>query len=135
MFYGEKLLSFKLSVIPNILLPKISDFTFFQNYKHLIQLSGENARNLQIIESAICVLTLEPNIHPNSASEVTMATIAGDYKNIWADKSIQITFFGNGRSGGLADVSFSQYEATLICIFFAFISLDLFIFHFVAHCF
>ncbi|KAE8740665.1 hypothetical protein FOCC_FOCC013813 [Frankliniella occidentalis] len=77
--------------------------TWAKNYNHLRKISGENAQNLHLIESAISVLILEPNIEPETASEMTMSSIAGEYKNLWADKSVQIVFFGNGRCAGLAD--------------------------------
>ncbi|KAK3912117.1 Peroxisomal carnitine O-octanoyltransferase [Frankliniella fusca] len=77
--------------------------TWAKNYRHLRKISGENAHNLDLIESSICMMTLEPDIEPQSASEVTMASISGDYKNLWADKSVHVVFFGNGRCAGLAD--------------------------------
>ncbi|KAJ1522943.1 hypothetical protein ONE63_002082 [Megalurothrips usitatus] len=77
--------------------------TWAKNYERLKFLSGENARNLQLIESAVCLLTLDPESAPQTASEATMLCLAGDYRNVWADKSLHVVFFGNGRCCGLAD--------------------------------
>lgn len=72
-------------------------------------MSGENARNIHLIESAICMLILDPDVEPNSLTEVASNCLVGNYRDIWADKSVHIMFYGNGRSGGLAEVSFGWY--------------------------
>lgn len=93
-----------------------------KNYEHLKLVSGENARNIHLIESAICMLILDPNVEPNSLTEVASNCLVGNYTDVWADKSVHIMFYGNGRSGGLAEVSFGwNYEkmdkvrALLVC--------------------
>ncbi|XP_034234583.1 peroxisomal carnitine O-octanoyltransferase [Thrips palmi] len=77
--------------------------TWAKNNAHLRQISGENAHYLHLIESAMFLLTLEPDFEPNTPSEVIMRSLTGDYNNLWVDKSLHIAFFGNGQSGGLAE--------------------------------
>lgn len=80
-------------------------FILLQNNAHLRRISGENAHYLHLIESAMFLLTLEPDFEPHTPSEIIMRSLTGDYNNLWVDKSLHVAFFGNGQSGGLAEVS------------------------------
>lgn len=77
--------------------------TWAKNNAHLRQISGENAHYLHLIESAMFLLTLEPDFEPRTQSDIVTRSLTGDYNNLWVDKSLHIAFFGNGQSGGLAE--------------------------------
>lgn len=105
----------------------------FQNYAHLRRISGENAHYLHLIESSLFLLTLEPDFEPRNQSEIVMRSLVGDYNNLWVDKSLHVAFFGNGQSGGLAEVSI---DLSSFCYSSCICDMDTFFVFciFIAHC-
>ena len=63
-----------------------------------------NAETLDLIESAMFVIVLDED-RPSSDSECCWSLMAGNPSNRWADKSLQIIVFDNGRGGVNSDHS------------------------------
>lgn len=59
---------------------------------------------LGIIEKSLFVLILD-DATPDVDAEVLNSNIGENYKNRWADKSMNIIIYKNGRIGTLSDVS------------------------------
>jgi len=64
----------------------------------LIQLGPKNADNIEIIETSLFVLCLDPE-SPKTLEEAGRMSLAGDSNNRWFDKLIQLIVFANGRAG------------------------------------
>ena len=72
-----------------------------QNRLHLLK---SNAGSLDLIESAMFVIVLDED-RPSSDSECCWSLMAGNPSNRWADKSLQVIVFDNGRGGVNSDHS------------------------------
>ncbi|RZF35756.1 hypothetical protein LSTR_LSTR012054 [Laodelphax striatellus] len=70
--------------------------------EHIIGLSKQNAEHMYAVESSLFTLCLDEDC-PESQSEVNRLSLAGDLRCRWADKALNIVFFGNGSSAGLCN--------------------------------
>ena len=69
-----------------------------------IRLMKSNSASLDLIESAMFVIVLDEE-KPSSDSECCWSLMAGNPSNRWADKSLQVIVFDNGRGGVNSDHS------------------------------
>ncbi|XP_055618066.1 peroxisomal carnitine O-octanoyltransferase [Toxorhynchites rutilus septentrionalis] len=84
--------------------------TWARNRNHLIELSENNRKLLEEIESAVTMFSLDTNC-PSNYSEVAARTLAGDLHSKWADKSCGTVCFQNGTLGCLGE--HSCYDGTI----------------------
>ena len=61
-----------------------------------------NEETLELIEDAMFVIVLDEN-RPNSDSECCLSLLTGNPHNRWADKSLSVIVFENGRGGVNSD--------------------------------
>lgn len=72
-----------------------------KNRARLMELSPNNKFNLEIVESAICLLVLDDRC-PRTYSETAQQSMAGGI-SVWADKSAALVMYRNGKIGCLAE--------------------------------
>lgn len=73
------------------------------NRARLCELDERNAKNLQRIDNAIFVITLETGEAPLNRTEALRKTFASESGMRIADKSINMVYFKNGHIGALFD--------------------------------
>lgn len=61
-----------------------------------------NEKNLELVETALCVVVLDQH-RPSTDSETCWHLMCGDPSNRWADKSLTVIVFENGRGGVNSD--------------------------------
>lgn len=93
-----------------------------RNRNHLIELSGDNAKLLKIIESAALVVCLDDN-EPNDYSEIAQQTLEGDFHSRWNDKTSSLIVFKNGRFGLVGE--HSAYDGTISISFSTFLLMSM----------
>lgn len=87
-----------------------------KNRTRLMELSANNKNNLELIESAICLVVLDDRL-PRNYSECTQQTMAGGIST-WADKSATLVMFRNGKIGCLAEHSCFDGSVSAMTNFF-----------------
>lgn len=78
--------------------------TWADNRHYLMSLGPLNRKSLDTIETAMMVVVLD-KAAPKSDSECCSLIMAGDPSNRWADKSLSVIVFENGRGGVNSDHS------------------------------
>jgi carnitine O-octanoyltransferase len=96
--------------------------TWAKNRKHLIEISPNNAKVLELIESSAMVISFD-EYEPIDYSEACQRTIDGDYHSRWCDKSSSFVAFKNGKLGCLGE--HSLYDGTISVSYSFFILLSL----------
>jgi len=74
--------------------------------QHLESLSEQNRKNLELINSAICTISIEDNV-VQDPEELYNNIYSGTGKNRWLNKSMHAVFFANGTGG----LSFEQSQS------------------------
>jgi hypothetical protein len=78
--------------------------SWHENRKHLKELSKENEKLLEIVESSILVVSLDDN-EPRDISELSQKSSVGDHHSRWNDKSSSMISFKNGMIGCVGEHS------------------------------
>ncbi|KAK6617365.1 hypothetical protein RUM43_014374 [Polyplax serrata] len=86
-----------------------------KNRRHLIEISEKNAIMMDLIERSLFVLILEDDV-PETDSNLLNKNICGNYRNRWADKSMCILFYKNGRGGTISDHTAFDGIVALSCL-------------------
>lgn len=92
------------------------------NRTHLKELSPNNAKLLEIVESAATVVCFDDN-EPTDYSEVAQLTLNGDYHARWNDKSSYMISFRNGKFGLVGE--HSAYDGTVSISFSTFVLMSM----------
>lgn len=93
-----------------------------KNRRHLKELSKDNAKFLEIVESAALTLSMD-DCEPRDYSEVSQLTLEGDYHSRWNDKTSVMISFRNGKFGLVGE--HSAYDGTVSIAFSTFILMSL----------
>lgn len=96
--------------------------TWFHNRNHLKELSQDNAKYLEIIESAAMTASLDDS-EPLDYSEVSCRTLNGDFHSRWSDKSSSLISFRNGKFGCVGE--HSAYDGTISIAFSTFLLMSM----------
>ncbi|CRL04763.1 CLUMA_CG017823, isoform A [Clunio marinus] len=81
-----------------------------KNRKYLKEISKNNKRLLEIIESSLVILSFD-EYEPNDDSDFSQQLLLGDFSSRWNDKSLALVSFKNGRSGFVGE--HSAYDGTV----------------------
>ncbi|KAF2366651.1 Acyltransferase ChoActase/COT/CPT [Trinorchestia longiramus] len=84
-----------------------------KNCEWLRALSANNAKTLELIESAMFVVVLD-NAEPANMNEVFWESVCGDTSNRWADKSFSIVVTRNGYA--LSNNDHTPYDAMVLVV-------------------
>eukprot|EP00058_Branchiostoma_floridae_P027731 XP_002613222.1 hypothetical protein BRAFLDRAFT_73158 [Branchiostoma floridae] len=79
--------------------------TVWAKQRQVLLESEQNAESLEIIETAITVISLD-TVSPQDLSEQAKLVMMGDGTNRWYDKSMTIVVFPNGKAGATVEHSF-----------------------------
>ncbi|XP_078589887.1 carnitine O-palmitoyltransferase 1, muscle isoform-like [Branchiostoma floridae x Branchiostoma japonicum] len=79
--------------------------TVWAKQRQVMLESEQNAESLEIIETAITVMSLD-TVSPQDLSEQAKLVMMGDGTNRWYDKSMTIVVFPNGKAGATVEHSF-----------------------------
>lgn len=74
------------------------------NRKKLLELSANNRKILELIESSMLVISLDDQC-PNDYTEAVADIMGGNLVTRWADKSLNYVSFANGKIGCVGEVS------------------------------
>lgn len=93
-----------------------------KNRNHLRELSADNSKLLEIIESAGMCVSFD-DMEPNDYSEIAQATLEGDFHSRWNDKTSAAVSFKNGKIGLVGE--HSAYDGTVSIAFSTFILMSM----------
>lgn len=75
----------------------------FKNRKYLIELSANNARTMELVESSNLVIVLDDN-EPQNYADTSRLAVSGDYHSKWGDRSSTLIAYKNGRFACVGEV-------------------------------
>lgn len=93
-----------------------------QNRQRLIELSAHNVRLLELVESAIFVMSLDEH-EPDDYADACQRQLNGDLQSRWADKSCQFIVYKNGKFGCSGDHACYDGSVSVLLMVFTMLSM------------